>query len=559
MSKLRTCALVSVVLAVLLAVFVFAPGVSAVEASEPIDTVETENEIPSTPPEGGGEEEPDEGGEEIPEEGGQQNPPVNQGITEENGYIYFYNEDGTLFTDGYKEVTVDGAAKYYFFQEDGTAFTSGYKVITTDGIRAYYYFQEDGTAYTGGYLAFFVADKQYYFYFQEDGTAFTDGYKEVVIDGQLCYFYFLANGQGFNTGYKTAVIDGKKYYFYFGSDGRAVTDSLQTIPLGDRTAYMLFTENGKAYTGGYKEIVDQEVTDYYYFLPNGQAFTTGYKTVKIDDVTYYFFFEDNGKAYTDGLKEVPFGTLTYSYYFQSNGRAFTSGWTEADGVNIYVQTNGRVAKDSFVTIEEKLYYFAPDFSLTTGGWFCVGDGYYYADETGALATNTVLEGYSLNDAGKTATKYRVIQLVNEHTDPSMTDQEKIEAIYNWLLKNSMNYIRTYEHVKADWVWKDSWVDDMAASQLNNWGGNCFRYAALSGMMIREATGLKVTVYHGYVINSPTNRAPHGWITVEQDGVLYAYDVELDKHAGYSTERCYKVLYEESAKTIHSSGEGTNLY
>ena len=463
----------------------------------------------------------------------QEEPSVKLGLSTENGKICFYNEDGTLFTEGYKEVTVDGVTKYYFFQEDGTAFTDGYKAFSKNGTRVYYYFQEDGSAFTGGY-------------------------KEIVIDGKLHYFYFLSNGQGFNTGYKTAMIDGKKYYFYFGSDGRAVTNSLQTIPLGERTAYMLFNEDGKAYTQGYKEIVNEEDTDYYYFLTNGQAFTTGYKTVKIDDVTYYFYFEENGKAFTDGLKAVPFGTLSYYYFFRDNGRARTSGWEKVGTQSYYFQANGRAAKDAFVTIGSSRYYFDNHFNIKTGGWFCVGNGYYYADHNGVLSTNTVIEGYALDANGKSSTKYRIIQYVNQHTNPSMTDQEKIKALYDWVLYNDMEYLRSYEHVAADWVWKDSWVDDMAASQMDNWGGNCYRYAAFLGMLIQEATGLPVTVYHGIQVYYGTIYY-HGWITVEQDGIDYAYDVELDKHADWSTASCYKVPYSITSQDMHTEGVGTNLY
>lgn len=480
---------------------------------------------------------------------------VRQGLVEEDGNIYYYNEDGSAFTGGYKEITVDGATQYYYFQEDGTAFNKGYKPFSKNGKRVYFYFQQDGTAYTDGYLSFVVEGKRYYFYFQEDGSAFTDGYREITIDGNICYFYFLSNGQGFNTGYKTVSISGKKYYFYFGDDGRAVTDTMETIPLGSRTAYMLFQHDGKAYTNGYKEIKD----DYYYFLSNGQAFTTGYKLVKIDGVTYYFYFENNGKAFTDGLKNISFGSDSYYYFFRSDGRADISTWETVNGNKYYFQSNGRAAKNAFVTLDGSIYYFNNEYKIATGGWFCVGDGYYYADQNGALATDTVIEGYKLDSVGKCATKYRIIQYVNKYTKSSMTDQEKIDALYNWVLKNSMVYIRTYEHTKADWVWKDSWVDDMAASQMDNWGGNCFRYAAFLGMLIREATGLEVTVYHGYTPGAYVALTPHGWITVNQNGKLYAYDVELQKHSGYSASRCYKVLYSQSSTSLHIQGIGTKLY
>ena len=402
-----------------------------------------------------------------------------------------------------------------------------------------------------------VADKRYYFFFQEDGSAFTDGYKEITLDGKLCYFYFLANGQGFNTGYKTAMIDGKKHFFYFGDNAQAITDTLQAIPLGDRTAYMLFKEDARAYTEGYKEIKNGSATDYYYFLSNGQAFTTGYKTAKIDGTTYYFFFQDNGKAFTGGLKAVPFGTASYYYYFQQNGRALTADWTTVNNAKYYFQANGRAAQNAFQILSEKIYYFNNDCTLVTGGWFCVGDGYYHAGDDGVLSTDTVVEGYKLDAAGKSTTKYRIIQLAKQHTNDSMSNQQKIAALYNWILYSNMTYIRTYEHTKADWVWKDSWVDDMAASLMDNWGGNCYRYAAFLGMLIREATGLPVAVYHGSTPGATVRYTPHGWPAVYQDGAWYVYDVELQKFSGYSAAKCYKAP--AAGSYIHVDGVGTNLY
>ena len=541
MSKLRSFALWTLTLAVVLAfaVCVTAPVAKAAEATD----VATDTTLIT--------------GDGTAVDAVQPEPTVKQGLVTENGNTYFYNEDGTLFTGGYKEVTVEGITKYYFFQEDGTAFTGGYKVITRGDKRVYYYFQEDGTAYTGGYLHFVVAEKDYYFFFQEDGTAFTGGYKEIVIDGTTRYFYFLSNGQGYNTGYKTAEIDGKKYYFYFGDDAQALTNTLQTIPLGERTAYMLFKEDGKAFTGGLKEIAGQDTTDYYYFLGNGQAFTTGYKTVTVGDVTDFYYFEDNGKAFTGGLKSIPFGELSYYYYFGADGKGTTSAWENAEGKDYYFQANGRAAQDTFVTIDGSIYHFDGNCSLSTGGWFSAGDGCYFADEKGALATNTMIDNYVLDAKGKSAVRYKIISYVNKHTKSTMTDQEKIEALYNWILKSDMIYIRTYEHAKPDWVWKESWPNDMVERHLNKWGGNCFSYAALLGFLVREATGLQVTAYHGDTPGSAAPLVPHGWITVMQDGQQYVYDVELDKFTKYATSKCYKVLATESK--LHLNGVGSNLY
>lgn len=321
-----------------------------------------------------------------------------------------------------------------------------------------------------------------------------------------------------------------------------------------------YNADGTLFTEGYLEVKNGETVDYYYFLPNGQAFTSGYKAVELDGVTCYFCFEADGTAFTGGRKDLTFGDESYTYYFQSNGRAFTSGAGASQEDHLYYQPNGRAAKDAFVTVDGRLCYFDESGKLVTGGWFCLEStqGYYYADSTGALATDTVIEGYKLDATGKSSTKYRIVQYVTAHTDPAMSDQEKIRALYQWILNSDMTYIRAYEHTKADWTWYDGWVDDMAADHMNRWGGNCYRYAAFLGMLIREATGLPVRVFQGKTLMENGSLTAHGWTGVCQDGVWYIYDVQLQKFNSFFKESyCYMVPPEEAR--MHLRGVGTDLY
>ena len=133
----------------------------------------------------------------------------------------------------------------------------------------------------------------------------------------------------------------------------------------------------------------------------------------------------------------------------------------------------------------------------------------------------------------------------------MTDQEKIDALYNWVWKNSMTYISSYEHVSSSWTWPDGFVDDFATSVMDKWGGNCFKFSSFLGLMVREATGLPVTIYHG---NMPLGD-PHGWITVTQDGKEYLYDVQQAKR-GRNQSQIYKVPYPGSR--LHCNGIGVSL-
>jgi len=333
------------------------------------------------------------------------------------------------------------------------------------------------------------------------------------------------------------TIEGDKYYFQY--NGRMVV-GLKKIS----NKYYWFDKDGKMVISQWITLDDGEQ---HFFQYNGRMVVNQVKKIN----GKYYYLDENGAMVKNAWIEYKEDT----YYFQDNGRAYANSWQTIEKANYYFQPNGRLAKDNFVTIDGKLYYFDKDAAVVKNGWHCVDSAkaYCYADANGVLSTNKVIEGYKLNASGQCTTKYRVIQLVKSHTKESMTDQEKIKALYDWLMKNSMKYYRTYEHVKANWVWKDSWVDDMAASQLDQWGGNCFRYAALFGMLVHEATALPVIVYHGYYYSSP-----HGWITVEQGGKLYMYDVEMDKHNTLTTAQCYKVLYSKTT-SVYRNGVGTKIY
>ena len=341
-------------------------------------------------------------------------------------------------------------------------------------------------------------------------------------------------------------------------DGSLFTGGLKAVTENGDTKLYYFQEDGTAFTGGYRPVRSSGGTDYYYFLSNGQAYTSGYKAVRIGAAEKFFFFQEDGKAFTGGLKRVDFGSESHLYFFQSSGQALTGAFRTVDGIEYYWQADGRAARNTFVSSGGDLRYYGDEGPMA-GGWFCVGDGYYYADESGRLLTDTVREGYRLDENGKSATKYRIAVLAAEHTDDSMTDQEKIDALYDWILDSGMTYIHAYEHLRSSWVWEEGWPDDMACSLLDRGGGNCYRYASLFGFLVREATGLPVTVWHGMTPGIRVDRTAHGWVTVRQDGRWYSYDVELQKFSGYPRESCWKVPYAESSGTLYFDGIATNLY
>ena len=337
------------------------------------------------------------------------------------------------------------------------------------------------------------------------------------------------------------------------------TQPLKQGLIAENGGLYYYNEDGTMFTGGYKEITDGGETAYYYFTDTGRAFTKGHKVVAIGQESFIFFFEEDGKAFTGGLKEVPFGSGLYTYCFAEDGKALTACWETIDGIRYYFQDNGQAARGMFLTVEDSLYYFDKTAAPVAGCWFCLDaeQAWFYADENGALAADTVFEGYRFDSNGKCTTKYRIRELVASVVQDTMTDQEKIEALYNWVLSSDMSYRRTYEHVSAGWKWKEGWVDDMAADLMDNQSGNCCRYAAFMGLLISEATDLQVSVALGDSKATTGGRTPHSWVNVWHEDGWYIYDVELQKFAHVDQERCYRVPEGES--DLHFDGKPTALY
>ncbi len=190
------------------------------------------------------------------------------------------------------------------------------------------------------------------------------------------------------------------------------------------------------------------------------------------------------------------------------------------------------------------------------GWVIISNKYYYY-VNGKKKANCIVDGYKIDANGYSETKTLVCDIVNSQTTAAMTNDKKIEVLWNWLIYNSWTYTRTYEHTSSSWTWYSGWTDDFAKQCIKNKSGNCFRYAALFGYMVKEATGYQVRGYHGMTPASRGGTTPHGWITVNIGGTWYAYDPDLYK---FSTKRSiyYKTPYATTSRSIHLQGSAVDL-
>ena len=154
----------------------------------------------------------------------------------EDGYRYYYTEDGVMLADTWAEI--DGET--YFFDADGAMLTGGIWNIDGEG----YYFGEDGAMHTG-----WLEVEDVKLYFKEDGTLTWDEWLQ--IDGE--WYYFDSYGYVV-TGWQ--YINGKWYFldengvmlhdttvngYHLGSSG-ALTDSLYGYSNGYYYYDLLFND-----------------------------------------------------------------------------------------------------------------------------------------------------------------------------------------------------------------------------------------------------------------------------------------------------------------------------
>lgn len=127
----------------------------------------------------------------------------------------------------------------------------------------------------------------------------------------------------------------------------------------------------------------------------------------------------------------------------------------------------------------------------------------YFDENGCYTTgNAELDG-------------RLNAIVEELTNDSMTRDEKLEALFNYVRDH-------YTYLKRPLISKDQtdWEPEYALYFLQNGKGNCYNFSAAYCLLCREL-GLPAYTVVGSALNSP-----HSWVEIVLDGSPYIFDPQL---------------------------------
>ncbi|WP_288229958.1 NlpC/P60 family protein [uncultured Faecalicoccus sp.] len=274
-----------------------------------------------------------------------------------DGKDYYFLASGDLAVGW---VSLDG--KYYYFDEEG-------QIVKNQWIGEYYV-DENGIWDTSKFKQKWILNSTGWWYRHEDGSYTTNDFE--VINGQTYYF----NAAGYMvTGWQ--LIEGK--YYYFDASGAMAKDTW----IGE----YYVDENGIWDTKKFKPQWILNSTGWWYRHEDGSYTTSDFEV--INGQTYYF----NAAGYMVTGWQLVDDTW---YYFDSSG-AMKTGWVYVGNIWYYLDNEGKMLT-GFQDIAGQRYYFN-DAGYMLTGWQLIEGKYYYFNASGAMAKDTWIGDYYVDENG----------------------------------------------------------------------------------------------------------------------------------------------------------------
>ena len=150
------------------------------------------------------------------------------------------------------------------------------------------------------------------------------------------------------------------------------------------------------YKGGKKQTGWQKVDGTWYYLNSSGVMQTGW----LKDRGTWYYLKSSG-AMATGWEKVN-GTW---YYMNASG-AMQTGWQKVDGTWYYFNSSGAMLT-GWQDIGGARYYLNSSGAMLTG-WQKIDGNWYYFYSGGSIATNTEIDGWSIDENG-VATKIEQVQ------------------------------------------------------------------------------------------------------------------------------------------------------
>ena len=323
---------------------------------------------------------------------------VTTGWVQDGGYWYYYYSDGSRA----ESTVVQIGSAYFGFDYDGRMYDdtdfdlydyelgrwvyyrakAGGRLYVNAWVEingSYYYYGEGGKAPSG--LATANGSKQYYFYY--DGRMAAD--TAITADGKV----YIIDSNGSLTVAKEGWNQVGDYYYYV-KDGNLISD--QILQIG--SAYFGFDYDGRMYDDTDFDLYDYELGRWVYY--RAKAGGRLYVNAWVEINGSYYYYGEGGKA--------PSGLATANgskqYYFYYDGRMATDTIINADGKVYIVDSNGSltVAKEGWNEYNDDWYY-VKDGVMIQGQVILIGSSYFGFDYDGRMYDNTSFSFYD-NESGR---------------------------------------------------------------------------------------------------------------------------------------------------------------
>ena len=126
------------------------------------------------------------------------------------------------------------------------------------------------------------------------------------------------------------------------------------------------------------------------YYRHGEALPAGWAQI---EGKWYFFDPSHD------MKNGGWEFINGKWYYLSESGAMLTGWQHLDGHWYYLNTSGDM-ETGWVKDNGTWYYLDKSGVMKSNTWFKVGDKWYFAKYSGALAVDTTIDGYRVNENGE---------------------------------------------------------------------------------------------------------------------------------------------------------------
>ena len=151
------------------------------------------------------------------------------------------------------------------------------------------------------------------------------------------------------------------------------------------------------------------------------------------------------------------------------------------------------------------------------------NGRLYRIQNGMFLHSTTVDGFTYDARGRYTTGSTTLDtqlnnIVESYTNSSMTRDQKLRALYNYV-RDNFSYLRRDLVSKVETGWEAAYAEEF----LRLGRGNCYSFSATFCLLARELGLPAYTVVGGLGASA----SPHGWVEIELDGTVYMFDPQLE--------------------------------